>query len=130
MQQMHFLVHDAIADMFTSASRSVITLELCCCQGRLLPRSDLSAETLLQMVWFKHLLKAPDVFGCTWQAPFLSQPVVHGPTPRPRQGIPSFVQMWRKSAELGGIEVLFFKAMIASIEYWKLSEGNNCSFSL
>lgn len=45
------------------------SLNLAACAGRPLPLSYLTAETLLQMVCFAHLLKAPDVLGCTWQAP-------------------------------------------------------------
>lgn len=37
--------------------------------GRPLPLSHLTAEALLQMAWFAHLLKPPDVLACTWQAP-------------------------------------------------------------
>lgn len=55
-----FLVLFHFVDTF--ASGCLQSDNLCCCQGRPLPQSDMSAETLLQMVSVEHLLKGPDGF--------------------------------------------------------------------
>lgn len=79
-----FLKHDCLilsnlVETFASVSSWKDNL-ICHCCWTVVPRrktfaSNLSAQTLLHMLYFAHLLKGPDVFGCTKKPHFFPFPL-------------------------------------------------------